>query len=98
VVNRSANKTGQTDVFQGDNFIYRAIITNDVLSSDNDVIEFYNQREGAEKIFDVINNDFKWENLSFSFLQENTVYLLITAMCRNFYLYVLEKLSKKYLL
>lgn len=95
VVSRSANTTGQTDVFQGDHFIYRAIITNDLLSSDNEVIEYYNQRGGSEKIFDEMNNDFGWGNLPFSFLQENTVYMMITAMCRNFYLYILEKLSKK---
>ena len=95
VVSRSANKTGQTDFFQGDNFIYRAIMTNDLLSSDEEVIEYYNQRGASEKIFDEMNNDFGWANLPFSFLEHNTVYMLITAMCRNFYLYILEKLAKK---
>jgi hypothetical protein len=95
VVSRSANKTGQTDVFLGDNFIYRAIITNDLPSSDQEVVEYYNQRESSEKIFDEMNNDFGWANLPFSFLEQNTVYMLITAMCRNFYLYILEKLAKK---
>jgi len=95
VVSRSANKTGQTDVFQGDNFIYRAIITNDLLSEDAPVIEYYNQRGSSEKILDEMNNDFGWANLPFSFLEHNTVYMLITAMCRNFYLHILEKLSKK---
>ncbi len=95
VVSRSANKTGQTDVFQEDNFIYRAIITNDLLNEDEEVIEYYNQRGASEKILDEMNNDFGWANLPFSFLEHNTVYMLITAMCRNFYLYILEKLSQK---
>ncbi len=95
VVSRSVNKTGQTDVFQEDNFIYRAIISNDLVSTDEQVIEYYNQRGASEKIFDEMNNDFGWANLPFSFLEHNTVYMLITAMCRNFYLYILEKLSKK---
>jgi hypothetical protein len=95
VVSREANKNGQIDVFQQDNFIYRAIITNDWLMSDKDVIEFYNQRGASEKIFDEMNNDFGWGNLPFSFLEENAVYMLITAMCRNFYLHVLEKISQK---
>ncbi len=95
VVSREANKTGQTDVFQGDNFIYRAIITNDNTMTDEEVIYFYNQRGGAERIFDEMNNDFGWGKLPFSFLEENTVYMLITAMCRNFYLYFIDKLSKK---
>ena len=95
VVSREANKTGQIDILQQDHFIYRAIITNDERMSDQEVIEFYNQRGASEKIFDEMNNDFGWSSLPFSFLEHNTVYMLITAMCRNFYLYILEKLSQK---
>lgn len=95
VVSREANKNKQIDVFQQDHFIYRAIITNDIEMTDEEVIQYYNQRGASEKIFDEMNNDFGWKNLPFSFLQENTVYMLITAMCRNFYLYILAKLSKK---
>lgn len=95
VVSREANKSKQIDAFQGDSFIYRAIITNDYVMTDEEVVYYYNQRGSSEKIFDEMNNDFGWGNLPFSFLEENTVYMLITAMCRNFYLYFLEKLSKK---
>jgi hypothetical protein len=95
VVSREPNKNGQIDVFQQDNFVYRAIITNDFEMTDKEVIEYYNLRGGSEKNFDEMNNDFGWNNLPFSFLHENTVYMLITAMCRNFYLYLLEKISKK---
>jgi hypothetical protein len=95
VVSREANKNKQIDLFQQDHFIYRAIITNDIEMTDQEVVEYYNQRGASEKIFDEMNNDFGWKNLPFSFLQENTVYMLITAMCRNFYLYLLEKLSRK---
>lgn len=95
VVSREANKTNQIDVFQGDSFIYRAIITNDNQMTDQEIIFYYNQRGGSERIFDEMNNDFGWGNLPFSYLEENTVYMLITAMCRNFYLYFLEKISSK---
>lgn len=95
VVSREANKTSQIDVFQGDSFIYRAIITNDDQMSDEEIVFYYNQRGGSEKIFDQMNNDFGWGNLPFSFLEQNTVYMLITAMCRNFYLYFLEKIASK---
>jgi len=95
VVSREASKNKQIDLFQQDHFIYRAIITNDIEMTDEEVVEYYNQRGSSEKIFDEMNNDFGWKNLPFSFLQENTVYMLITAMCRNFYLYILAKLSKK---
>ena len=59
------------------------------------LIEFYNQRGASEKIFDEMNNDFGWGKLPFSFLEENAVYMLITEICRNFYLYVLGKISHK---
>jgi hypothetical protein len=95
VVQRERNKTGQTDAFYNDNFVYRAIATNDRESSDQEVIEYYNQRGAGEKIFDEMNNDFGWRNLPFSFLQENTVYMILMAMCRNFYLIILEKIAKK---
>jgi hypothetical protein len=95
VISREPNETNQIDLFHQTNFIYRAIITNNLEMSDKAVIEFYNQRGASEKIFDEMNNDFGWGNLPFSFLEENTVYMLLTAMCRNFYLYVLEKFSQK---
>lgn len=95
VVSRERNKTGQTDAFFGDSFTYRAIATNDYISTNKEVIEYYNQRGAAEKIFDEMNNDFGWKKLPFSFLQENTVYMLLTAMCRNFYLIILEKIAQK---
>jgi hypothetical protein len=94
-VSREANKTNQIDVFQGDSFIYRAVITNDNQMSDQEIVFYYNQRGGSERIFDEMNNDFGWGNLPFSYLEENTVYMLITAMCRNFYLYFLEKIASK---
>lgn len=95
VVQRERNKTGQTDAFYNDNFVYRAIATNDWESTDQEVIVYYNQRGAGEKIFDEMNNDFGWKNLPFSFLEENTVYMILMAMCRNFYLIILEKISKK---
>lgn len=95
VVSREKNSTGQTNIFYNDDFIYRAIATNDTDSSNKEVIEYYNQRGAGEKIFDEMNNDFGWKKLPFSFLQENTVYMILMAMCRNFYLIILEKISKK---
>ncbi len=95
VVSRERNKTGQTDIEFQDNFIYRAILTNDSMSSDKEVIEYYNQRGATEKIFDEMNNDFGWKKLPFSFLEQNTVFMLVMAMCRNFYLYLLTVFSEK---
>ena len=95
VITREANKNGQIEVFSGTNFIYRAIITNEWLMSDENVVDFYNQRGASERIFDEMNNDFGWGNLPFSFLEENTVYMILTATCRNFYLYLINKFAAK---
>ncbi|TXD55040.1 IS1380 family transposase [Polaribacter sp. IC066] len=95
VVSRERNKTGQTDIEYQDNFIYRAILTTDTDSSDQEVIEYYNQRGAAEKIFDEMNNDFGWKKLPFSFLEQNTVFMMVMAMCRNFFLHLLTVFSEK---
>jgi hypothetical protein len=58
VVSRERNKTGQTNIDYQDNFIYRDILTNDADSSGKEVIEYYNQRGAAEKIFDEMNTNF----------------------------------------
>lgn len=65
------------------------------MSSDQEIIEYYNQRGACEKIFDEMNNDFGWKKLPFSFLEQNTVFMLVMAMCRNFYLHLLNVFSKK---
>ena len=43
-------------------------------------------RKGArsERIFDDMNNGFGWNRLPKSFMGENTVFLLLTALIRNF--------------
>lgn len=95
VVSREPNQTGQIDIEFQDHFIYRAILTNDTHSSDQEVIHYYNQRGATEKIFDEMNNDFGWKKLPFSFLEQNTVFMLVMAMCRNFYLHLLTVFSAK---
>ena len=89
-------KTGdmQLDLFEGEKFNYRCILTNDHQSTEKEVIEYYNQRGASEKTFDIQNNDFGWNHLPTSNMAANTVYLIITAMLKNFYNYLLEKVSK----
>ena len=40
-----------------------------------------------------MNNDFGWKKLPFSFLEQNTVFMLVMAMCRN--LHLLSVFSEK---
>ena len=93
VIMREKSNDIQIDAFTKDTFIYRSILTNDWQSTETEVIEYYNQRGSSEKLFDVMNNDFGWNHLPCSFMHENTVYLIIMAMAKNFYNYFVEKVS-----
>jgi hypothetical protein len=97
VIMREKGKGNQIDMFTGDTFMYRSILTNDWESTEKQVIEFYNQRGSSEKLFDVMNNDFGWKHLPCSFMNENTAFLIITAMAKNFYNYFVEIVSKVFI-
>tara|TARA_R110002020_G_scaffold97708_3_gene233164 strand:+ start:581 stop:904 length:324 start_codon:yes stop_codon:yes gene_type:complete len=62
----------------------------------DEIAYFYNQRGAIEKEFDVLKNDFGWNNLPFSKLEQNTVFLFFTAICRNLYHYIINKFSKSF--
>ena len=69
------------------------ILTNDYKSSARDIVEFYNLRGGKERIFDDMNNGFGWNRLPKSFMAQNTVFLLMTALIRNFYKAIMQRLK-----
>jgi len=94
VIMREKSDDNQIDMFTGDTYIYRSILTNDWQSTEKEVIEYYNQRGSSEKLFDVMNNDFGWKHLPCSFMNENTVYLIIMAMAKNFFNYFVENVAK----
>ena len=73
--------------FDGE-YTYRCILTNDWDMTDEEIIQHYNKRGTAEQVFDRQNNDFGWAHLPKSFMNQNTVFLLITAMAANFYRYI----------
>jgi hypothetical protein len=95
VIQREKNNDGQGDLFTGDDFKYRAIMTNNRLMADLEVILFYNARGESERLFDEMNNDFLWKNMPFSYLHENTVFLIVTAICRNIFHYLTDFISKR---
>ena len=86
----------QIDAFTKDTFKYRSIVTNDWESTEKEIIEYYNQRGTSEKIFDVMNNDFGWKRMPFSFLNQNNTFMIITAMIKNFYTYFVGLVSKHF--
>ncbi len=92
VVQRT-RRNDDTDLFNGE-YIYRAIVTNDFDRSELEFIDFYNKRGAIERNFDMHNTDFGWAHMSFSHIHENTVFLVMTAIARNFYLYFMQRCSK----
>jgi uncharacterized protein Veg len=96
VIQRTINneEEKQGNLFTNDARTYRAIITDDKDMSEKQVIEFYNARGTSEKIFDVMNNDFGWSKLPFSFMNQNTVFLIVMAIGRTIYQWLLNGISK----
>jgi transposase len=78
-----------------DKLKYLAVITNNWTMSEHEIIRFYNQRGAIEKNFDMLKNDFNWKRLPFSFLNENTVFMIISAMGSIVYQYLIQEFSKK---
>ena len=52
-----------------------------------------NLRGGKERIFDDMNNGFGWNRLPKSFMAQNIVFLLMTALIRNFYKAIMQRLK-----
>jgi len=96
VIMREKTNSPQMDLFTKDTMKYRTILTSDWDSSEQEVIEYYNQRGKSEKVFDVMNNDFGWKRLPFSFLDQNGTFMIITAMIKNFYTYFINIVSEKF--
>lgn len=94
VLSRTAKRHGQIDIFTADAYAYRGILTNDTTMSKEEVVTFYNQRGACERVFDEMNNDFGWSKLPYSFLAQNTAFLLLTALVRNIFQYIKNKYSK----
>ena len=94
VIQRQKRIDGEIDLWEGE-YTYRCILTNDYESSMSDIVEFYNMRGGKERIFDDMNNGFGWGRLPKSFMAENTVFLLLTALIRNFYKAIMQRIEVK---
>lgn len=96
VVTKEQAKDGQINLFTGEACTYSVIMTNDFEKTDDQVVFFYNQRGKQEREFDILKNDFAWNKLPFSKLEQNTVFFILMAMCRNIYNYIIHEFSKKF--
>jgi hypothetical protein len=43
--------------------------------------------------FDSLNNDFMWKHLPCSYLKENTVFMILMAICKNFFTAMMRRLA-----
>jgi hypothetical protein len=87
IVTKYKNNRGEQD--------YRALLTNDPNMSPEEVLRFYNMRGAIERNFDDLKNNFNWGRLPFSFLKENTAFMIISAITSIIYQYLVDKFSKK---
>jgi len=95
IVTKVERKDKQINAFTNEPYLYSAIATNDMEKNADQIVDFYNQRGTAEKEFDILKNDFGWNNLPFSRLEQNTVFMVFTAICRNLYGFIIKLFSKR---
>lgn len=93
IVKRKLKSSKQLDLFTQDSYEYRAILTNNFDFTPIDIAKFYNKRGNMERQFDILKNDFGWNNMPFSTMDKNAVFLCLTAFCRNLYNQIIEHFS-----
>lgn len=96
VVLKTPREDKQINMFTQESYNYSAILTSDYEMDNGQIVRFYNQRGAIEKEFDILKNDFNWKKLPFSRLEQNTVFLYMSAMCRNIYRYIIDKFSVRF--
>jgi len=94
VVQRKKSKDGQGNLFTNDDNIYRGILTNNWTKTNKKVIINYNQRGDSERNFDILNNDFNWDNLPSSDMKNNVVYMGLMALCMMIFEYLKKRFAK----
>jgi hypothetical protein len=81
VVTRTLRKDKQIDLISETPYNYYGIMTNNLLFSDQQIIEFYNQRGDAENSNKFLISDFNLKRLPFMDFDTNTVFMYLMAMC-----------------
>jgi hypothetical protein len=95
IITKEKRLDKQVNLFTKEAFNYSSIVTNDTNMSMDEIVFFYNKREAIEREFEVLKYDFSWNKLPFSVMSQNNVYLIIMAMCKNIYHYLINFFSKK---
>ncbi len=74
---------------------YYYIMTSNREMSTKEAITFYNNRGASENNFNELKNGFNWQRLPFSNMNENLVFLILSAMSKNIYAYLIKYFSDK---
>lgn len=81
VVTRTLRKDHQMDLISESPYNYYGIIIDNLVFSNQEVIEFYNQRGDAEKSNKFLISDFNLKRLPFMDLDTNTAFMYLMTMC-----------------
>lgn len=95
IVTKEKRQDGQMNFFTSEAFQYNSIVTNDHEKTMDEIVQFYNMRGAIEREFEVLKYDFGWKKLPFSSLSYNNTYLILMAICKNIYHYMIQYFSKK---
>lgn len=81
VVTRTLRKDHQMDLLSETPYNYYGIMTDNLLFSNQEVIEFYNQRGDTENSNKFLISDFNLKRLPFMDLDTNTAFMYLMVMC-----------------
>ncbi|GAB1855965.1 hypothetical protein MHTCC0001_08000 [Flavobacteriaceae bacterium MHTCC 0001] len=95
VVTKEIRRDGQVNLFTKEAYKYSVIVTNDYNMPIDNIVFYYNKRGAIEREFDILKNDFGWNKLPFSKLEQNLVYLQVMGICRNLYHFIITLFSKR---
>ena len=96
VVERNPDPCGQRNIFTEESYIYRGIITSEEQMTPLQIIEYYNGRGAIERNFDYLGNDFNLNQLPFSSMKLNVVFMAVMAWCMIVFEYLKTTLVKKF--
>jgi hypothetical protein len=75
-------------------YSYKFYVTNDFKKSAEEIIKEYNRRGDAERKFSFMKNDFGWSLPPFMNLNENNVFLIVSALANNIFRGVVKLFRK----
>lgn len=73
---------------------YKLLITNNRIQKQTEVMEAYNKRGTAEQQFAAMKNDFGWRLPPFSRMEENTVFMITSAIANNVFRGLVRRYKK----